>query len=40
MDNVKEVMKVFTEDDFNTTFTNALSIYTYDNFLRAACKFP
>ena len=40
MDNVKEVMKVFTEDDFTTTFTSALDIYTYDNFLRAACKFP
>ena len=40
MDNVKTVMGVLSETQFNTAFPDAVDIYTYNNFLRSVCKYP
>ena len=38
--NVERIKTVFTEQMWNDGFPQANAIYTYDNFLKAAAKFP
>ena len=38
--NVQTIMEIFTEADWAVGFPLANPVYTYDNFLKAAAKFP
>ena len=38
--NVKLVHSFFSQDDWNTMFPDAISLYTYDAFLQAVGEFP
>jgi len=38
--NVERIQSVFTEEMWDDGFPHADAIYTYDNFLKAAAKFP
>ena len=40
LENVQRIQRVFTEDMWDAGFPQADAIYTYDNFLKAAGKFP
>jgi len=39
-DNVVRASSILTSDKWTEIFPNALSLYTYDNFLQAMAKFP
>lgn len=39
-ENVQRIMSIFDEQDWAIGFPIADPVYTYDNFLKAAAKFP
>jgi len=38
--NVQRIMSIFDEDDWKRGFPLADPVYTFNNFLKAAAKFP
>ena len=40
MTNVQRITSFFTATDWDAVFPQANAVYTYDNFLKAAAKFP
>ena len=38
--NIKRIISTFSQENWNTLFPYALSVYTYQGFLQAAAKYP